>query len=390
MKYFAIVNDETNKGYTASVKSLMGEIKSDNIFDLSSVNQETLIEEIVKSAQKEKIVLVGAADLALKTFNSIMNNEKVKSVKNNIDLVILSDRYYNLDISNIKKATLIMPEDVINTYKKNSPDAEFTSYPADLVASPSKQEMQERSQDFQNLNLVVAQKIDYMFAHGAVPFFVGGRVALPDGSFKENTAEIFAKAAKTFVENNKKGVIVFHGLRSFTKGDKSNDFEPVQAFYDTIKKYIKDGQEFVLLTKKLNPDNKRTSLYKGISKKDNKMKQTDFDLRESQLPAVDYYFMLDTAIKHKSSELMATIEQMNFIPEALELGASPRDLKPYKWDLSISFNINAYDKLFEAFNKENKILQTQKQAFLKLVKEKYKNSLQSEELNSILGNLHQR
>ena len=84
MKYFAIVNDETNKGYTASVKSLMGEVKSDNIFDLSSVNQETLIEEIVKSAQKEKIVLVGAADLALKTFNSIIKKKKVKSVKNNI------------------------------------------------------------------------------------------------------------------------------------------------------------------------------------------------------------------------------------------------------------------------------------------------------------------
>ena len=62
-------------------------------------------------------------------------------------------------------------------------------------------------------------------------------------------------------------------------------------------------------------------------------------------------------------DLTATVEQMNFIPEALELGADRNKLKPYKWELSVPSNHEVYKKLTDG-----KDVQTQKQAFNEFTK----------------------
>ena len=220
--------------------------------------------------------------------------------------------------------------------------------------------MIERATNFAILN-PITENISNILSKDAKVFFMGGRVSLPDGTFKENTPEIFAKAGTDFVKDGKNGVIVFHGLRSFTKSDKSNDFAPIEAFYEAVKKDIKENQKIIMLTKDLTDDGKRKSVIKIWQKENGIIFINDYNLKESKYGAADYYFLLTEAVK-RGLDLTATVEQMNFIPEALELGADRNKFKPYMWELSVPSNHAVYKKLADG-----KDVKTQKQQFEKFI-----------------------
>ncbi|MBQ8660296.1 MAG: hypothetical protein IJ473_01795 [Alphaproteobacteria bacterium] len=355
VKYFGIIDEATFKGYSNTVKSLLEDVKDKEIIDLSLENAE---EKVLEAGKDGKISVVSAADMGIKFFEKIAEN---KDVAKNINLVLSSDKFYDIEMKNIKNISLVMPEEAISQYKERNPDVKISSYPADLVASPSKKNMEERASDFARLN-PITEIISNVLSGDAKAFFMGGRVSLPDGSFKENTKEIFAKAGSDFVKDGKNGAIVFHGLRSFTKGDKSNDFEPVNAFYDALKSGMLNNQTIVMLTKEEVEDGKRKSIAKIFQKENGIVFINDYNLQDSTFPAADYYYLLNEVVK-KGLDLTATVEQMNFIPEALELGADRTKFKPYKWELSVPSNHAVYQKVFDG-----KDVKTQKQAFDELVR----------------------
>ena len=350
MKYFGIVDEASFKGYSNTVKSLLEDVENKEILDLSLGNVE---EKILAEAMNTKVSVLAAADMGLKFFEKIAKN---KESEKNINFILSSDKFYDIDLKNVKSLNIIAPEEAIKEYKEKNKNTIINGYDADLVASPKKEDMERRAEDFVKLNPIISVISDILSVN-AKAFFMGGRVSLPDGSFKENTEEIFAKAATDFVKDGKNGVVVFHGLRSFTKGDKSNDFAPVNAFYNTVKNGMIDEQIIVMLTKEETEDGKRKSIAKVFQKENGTVYVNDYNLTDSQYPAADYYFLLNEAVK-RGLDLTATVEQMNFIPEALELGADKTKLKPYNWELSVSSNHMTYQKLFDG-----KDVKTQKQVF---------------------------
>lgn len=347
MKYFGIIDEASFKGYSNTVKSLLEDVENKEILDLSLGDVE---EKILAESMNTKVFVLAAADMGLRFFEKIAENKK------NINFVLSSDKFYDIDLKNVKSLSVIAPEEAVKEYKEKNQSVAIDGYNADLVASPKKEDMEKRAEDFVKLNPIISMISDILSVN-AKTFFMGGRVSLPDGSFKENTEEIFAKAGADFVKDGKNGVVVFHGLRSFTKGDKSNDFAPVNAFYNTVKNGMIDEQTIVMLTKEETEDGKRKSIAKVFQKENGTVRIDDYNLTDSQYPAADYYFLLNEAVK-RGLDLTATVEQMNFIPEALELGADRNKLEPYKWELSVPSNHMTYQKLFDG-----KDVKTQKQVF---------------------------
>ncbi len=374
---FSITNETENLGYSNSIKALAGENKAGkNInFDMGSFDKVEFENQLKQEIAKSNVVVLTSVG-----FKDISVIKEVSAKYPNVQIVLTSDKFYANDLEGVKKASLVMPEDAINKYRDTYRMVRFVPYNAELVASPTKADMQARGEDFQKLNPQITGEVSNLLKNKANVMFVGGRVSLPDGSFKENTPKVFEDTANTLIKDGKDAVAVFHGLRSFTKGDKSNDFESVNAFYDTVKKGIKENQKVVLFTKELTPDNKRKSVVKTFEKQNGSVVENNVAINESSFGAADYYFLLNEAVKN-GLPLTATVEQMNFIPEALELGAKPDELTPYKWDLSVPSNVATYDKLFKEYNEKGNVLLTQKQAFSKLLKD-------NEIIQSLLANAH--
>ena len=136
------------------------------------------------------------------------------------------------------------------------------------------------------------------------------------------------------------------------------------AFEETIKNNLQPNQEVIVLTKNLKDNNQRKSVAK-IFKKNLK---SYFSINESKFGAAEYYFLLNEAVKNHIP-LRATIEQMNFIPEALTLGADIGQFIPHIWELSVQSNFDTYTSLFENYFKTGEPLLTQSQAFKKLLNE---------------------
>ena len=392
MKVFGIINEEQFKGYSNSVKSILNEVTdSKEVMDTNNNTIDEIKNTIANSTHTQKTIVLSSADMGARLFETLNNQQN--SI-NNVEYVLASDKFYNLDTSKIKNLSLIMPQEAINEYSKQNSNTKIKKYPADLVAAPSKEDMQNRASDFASLNPVIATKVRDLIANNADTFFIGGRVSLPDGSFKENTPEIFAAAGKMVATQAQNGaIIVFHGLRSFTRGDKTNDFQPYNAFKNALEQYMPKNKEFLLITKNLNEDGVRKSCANLISKsQDNQSDKKDitFPINESKFGAAEYYFLLNEAIK-ANRPLYATVEQMNFIPEAINLGAKPSDLHPYKWELSVESNIKTYEKLFYEYNKNNRILDTQVSAFKKLLSDIKSNEKTGNNIsNTILSQQKQR
>ena len=377
MKYFGIICESLFKGYSNTVKSLLENIKDKEIIDIGEVDSAIAVKKIIDHQKNtnEHVEIVSAGDLGLRFWEEFSLTVDAK-VSNYFEYNLATDKFYDMDetyvskfsdVSNLKNINIYAPEETVNEYIKKYSDKGFAfskSYISDLVSSPSKENIEVRAKDFAMLNPVAAELISTALSDDGKALFMGGRVSLPDGSFKENTKEIFAKAGADFVKDGKNGVVVFHGLRSFTKGDGSNDFAPVEAFYDSINSGLAENQTVVVLTKKATNDGKRKSLMKIWQKDNGIIFVNDYDLNDSKLPAVDYYFLLNEVVKN-NLDLTATVEQMNFVPEALELGADRNKFKPYKWELSVPSNHAVYQKI-----ESGKDVRTQKQAFNKFVEMK--------------------
>ena len=373
MKYFGIICESLFKGYSNTVKSLLENVKDKEIIDIGEVDSAIAVKKIIEYQKNtnEHIEIVSAGDIGLRfweEFSLTVDNKH----GNYFEFNIATDRFYDIDDtyaskflknSSIKKINLFAPEEAVDEYIKKYSDKGLSfpkSYVSDLVASPSKKDMIERATNFAILN-PITENISNILSKDAKVFFMGGRVSLSDGTFKENTPEIFAKAGTDFVKDGKNGVVVFHGLRSFTKSDKSNDFAPIEAFYEAVKKDIKENQKIIMLTKDLTDDGKRKSVIKIWQKENGIIFINDYNLKESKYGAADYYFLLTEAVK-RGLDLTATVEQMNFIPEALELGADRNKFKPYMWELSVPSNHAVYKKLADG-----KDVKTQKQQFEKFI-----------------------
>ncbi len=368
MKYFGIIDDSSYKGYSNTVKSLLENVKDKEIIDISEMGNSAAIKKII-SIQKdlnEYVGMVSAADMGFRFFEKFSKFVEKGKNNNNFEYSIATDRFFKSDLRNISAINIYAPEEVIDQYvsdyDKNNKIAFPRAYIADLVASPSKKDMLARAKDFVKNNDGIARIILNTLSCDAKALFIGGRVALSDGSFKENTPEIFAKTGHDFVKDGKDGVVVFHGLRSFTKGDKSNDFAPVEAFYEAVKDGLVEDQTIVMLTKELAEDGKRKSIARIFQKENRTIYVNDFFLKDSVFPAAEYYFLLNEVVK-RGLDLTATVEQMNFISEALELGVDRNKFKPYMWELSVPSNHAVYKKLAEGKN-----MKTQKQLFDAVIK----------------------
>ena len=124
---------------------------------------------------------------------------------------------------------------------------------------------------------------------------------------------------------------------------------------------MKDAQCLFLITKTLGEEGKRVSSFKTIRKINGTVFVNNYDVNDSEYGAADYYYLLTEAVRRKL-DLTATIEQMNFVPEAFELGASREQLHPYKWELRVPSNEVMYQKVLDG-----KDVRTQKQAFEKYI-----------------------
>ena len=233
MKYFGIVNEKAYKGYSATVKSLLEKLPNKEIIDIGEVSVEEAIKKI--SDEKYTVNVVSAADMGINFFEELS-----KLGKKNIKYVLSSDKFYDVPLNNVKSLTVVAPEEAIQKFQEKNPKASISGYNADLVASPTREDMEKRAHDFAFKNPLIDDTVSSILDLGGKVLFMGGRVSLPDGSFKENTTKIFGEAGRMFTQDGQNGVVVFHGLRSFTRGDKSNDFAPVEAFYDEAKKNMVD------------------------------------------------------------------------------------------------------------------------------------------------------
>ena len=356
MKYIGITDESSFKGYSNTVKSFLWEMDDAKVLDLSS---EKFEEKIVSAVKEGNLTLLTSGNIAGEFFKKFVNKECDFS---NVNFMFLTDRFYDMNFPIFKEISLIAPEDVSFQYKNVNPKHSIKSYVADLVTPPSKFEIDRQVVDFMGCNPFVSGMVSLILGGNGKAFFVGGRVALEDGSFKENTEEIFAKAGKDFVRDGRNGVVIFHGLRSFTKGDKTNDFAPVNAFYNAVRSSLQENQIVAFISKILDKKGNRLP-YFFITMRDGKDVVTmNYDMSVSKYPAGDYYFLLNEVVK-RGLDLTATVEQMNFISEALELGADKEKLKPYLWDLSVESNLDVYRKL-----KRGDILKNQKQVFNNLMR----------------------
>ncbi|MGN0929038.1 MAG: hypothetical protein ACI4N3_00150 [Alphaproteobacteria bacterium] len=370
-----IINSEKNKGYSSSATSLVNaSTHTENIiFDLSKDSMKDVKAKVKDAlAHQSNLKIISAGDMGIDIFNDLLRDSDIKNKENKIQFILNSDKYYANDLD-MKKITLIMPNVAINEFKENNPDLKITSYPADFVATPSMEELQNRAQTFRKDNRAVSEMIRKINRNAKLSMFVGGRVSDGLGGWKENTPEIFERAAKDYMDaiNGDNGVVVFHGLRSFTNAKGENDFEPVEKFYETVKSLLKENQAVVFLTKSDDGKGddgkyKRSPLFKVIAKeKSGEIFEEDTKMVVNS-PAGEYYFVLNEAIEERKF-MLATGEQMNFSPEATEMGAPLSDIFFYNWELTVPSNIATQNDILKYYRETGKLPMNATKAFEKLL-----------------------
>ncbi len=356
-----VFTDNNFARYTSSLIALA--VENSNNCKVFGVTDKLYAEENIKSCYDKGYNVVLFTSAAFD--NSFVKLMALKYPKTK--LAFTSDRFYNMDLSGIKEASLVMPESAVKKYIEIYKNVKFTPFYADLVSCESKKDIEYRIDLFKKFNPEISKNIERMLSDSAESFFLGGRVALENGKFKENTPAIFEKVASDIVKTKKDYVVSFHGLRSFTRGDKVVDFNPVNAFYNTIKNNISEGQRIVMLTKVQNQETKALdSSIREISLVNNRIIDKTTPVKKD-IGAAGYYYILQQSIKN-GKQLNATVEQMNFIPEALELGAKVTDFKPYNWELSVPSNVDVYRKLFDTYNKDKTVLKNANKAFKDFIK----------------------
>ncbi|MDR1694880.1 MAG: hypothetical protein LBR70_06820 [Lactobacillaceae bacterium] len=367
-KYNIAVTSSKNLGYTNSAKALAGVHEQFIEFD-AMIDDETKQEshnkklaEALKTKLSEdnssKINLISAGKFGVDFYNDvILADDELKNfyLNNRIEFVWSSDRYYDVDLSGFSNGmAIIMPESEIAKYKEQIGKLPIDTIGVDLVAAADGASMDASAEQFAESNIKAAEVIsgfDYKVAE-----FLGGRVQLPDGGWKENTLEVFAQEAKELLERAAGGNIVVgtHGLRTFTNGDKSNDFGAYNAFVETLVDGLAEGQKVMLITKDLREDS-RVSVLQTLSKADGEIVSDKYDLEDK---GSSYNFLLRDAA-NKNAKARVTGEQMNFPTEFLSVGGDSRNIEPAMWDLTVPSNVEAYEKIDKKTKAGEKLITAQ-------------------------------
>lgn len=329
-------------GDTSAVRALT-EIVEGSFFDLSNQEDMSKLEAFIKE-KDGKIKMIGAGNAGILAFN---NSAKISR---NIEFFLAIDRFYDTKLPEGVLVNILAPKSEIEMFQKNNPSTKITGHHCDMVASPSADNIRMQSSIFEenpkNIGLI-SQGFDNGFwrvEDRGVIFFLGGRVQLPDGTWKNNNAETFKQAAIEImsIADGRDLLVISHGLRSFTdwKRVDGNDIsvpnkECMDAFTKELASRVspmmggEEGghQKVYILTK----NDANETILKCFQER----KCDVFDLVVHGNP---YHYVLKKAAELGAS-LEYTCEQMNLPSEFKAIGGDLKKVFPYFWDISTE-NIN--------------------------------------------------
>ena len=345
MKYIFLTNEAANKGYSTSVKALAATEPTPVIIDAERLNGTVL-------PQGATLVSAGS-----------MGFELLKRYGAEHPMVLATDRYGFENLAELRTdcLTLIAPQCELDKYRAAGVVDKAVLVAADLVAAPSMETMHGYACNFFAQNDLNPAMFEFEWCVPEFFFFFGGRVAAPTKKnpdfWKENTVDQFERTAELLMEDASgfDAMVVFHGFRSRTRADRSNDFAPQEAAIAKIGELRRRRQKVLILaTCEEGPtliaiDNEGERRY-----------------RIENPNAGAYYAAIEMAVR-ADAPMEFTAEQMNFTGEALTLGADWTNLIPVGseegWDLVVEANEQTHDNVFGLLEEGRKPL-TQVEAFL--------------------------
>lgn len=357
--FFSIGNPSQNPGYTNQAKALAkklaeakGQSKQVENIDLASVEVDELLTILKERKAKEgdelkKITLVSSGSFGLPFFNAFA--KKLKEMKLNIavEYQYTTDRYFEIP-KDLEDSSWLKNLYITSVDTKGFNFERFENKPITLktdLVQVDPENIQQQSKDFKTKNPEVCKEIEefeHLKENGIA--FIGGRVQKQDGSWIENNPEVFVNTAKFLMSQ---GVRVFatHGLRSFTKSDKTNNFAAINAFYDIIKEKLSDDESAYIFTQEEKDDKTtRTPVLKKITKQAGKT--IDECSKNTDIIGNPYNYLLCLADDQKLP-IYPTIEQTTLASEAVAVGVKPEKIIPLgeeqKWTLFVESNLEAYD-----------------------------------------------
>lgn len=346
-KYVFLTNEAANKGYSTSVKALASMVSNPTIIDAMEMGFSTFDEDVT-------LVSAGRMGFDLLKKYGIGN-----------PMILATDRYgyENLQDLHCSRLTLIAPQWVLDKYRIAGVVSKVVLLPADLPAAPDIKTMCDYAGDFaQGNNVTVCNTILGCFP--SVYFFFGGRVADPTESdpdhWKENTVEQFLTTADLAMTKaaGRDIYVVFHGLRSCTCSDKSNDFGPQNAAIDVLRcRRIPKQTVLVLATTEQGP----TFIIMD--------EMGEGHIKVNNANASGYYMALYVAANN-NADVIFTGEQMNLISEARALGINWTKLIPVcsedGWNLTVDANEMTHRYVRDMLRRGETPL-TQAQAFASVI-----------------------
>lgn len=346
MMYVFLTNEQSNKGYSSSVKAMADAVHNPMIIDAA---------ELADTEIPSDAVLVSAGNMG---FELLQNHGAGHR------MILATDRYgfENLDVLDTPELTVIAPQCELDKYAAGTKRS-LRLVAADLVAAPSAQVLEEYACNFLRGNS--DRVVETLFEAGPeYYFFFGGRVAAPTAenpnAWKENTVAQFEETAeKLMLDAHGRDVFcAFHGLRSRTRSDKSNDFAPQQAAIDKMSSMRGRFQSILVLA--VTEDGPTLIVMNDAGTQAYPVNNTN---------AGGYYAAIFLAIK-SDARMVFTAEQMNFVNEALTMGADWRSIRPFGtedgWLLTVPANEATHDNVF-AMLKKGHTPMTQAQAFRVLI-----------------------
>lgn len=358
--FFPILNGG-NLGYSNQAKALAHllaeneKAKINKTIDLKNKTTEVAVIELLNSLKSlkeekeiKKITLVSSGSFGLPFFNTFAKKLEEEKLSITVEYQYTTDRYFkipeDLEDSSWIKNLYITCIDGIEEFKNCFKD--FKNKPITLktdLVQVDPENIQQQSKDFKTKNSVVCKEIEeFEYLKNGIAF-IGGRVQNSNGSWTENESKVFANTARHLMNQ---GVRVFatHGLRSFTKSDKTNDFEAINAFYQAIFDELKEGESTYIFAQEGNDgEETRKPVLKKITKQTGK---TIDECSENINMTGNFYNYLLCLAGDQKLAIYPTIEQTTLPSEAVAVGVDPTKIIPLGreqgWSLFVESNYVAY------------------------------------------------
>ncbi len=343
-KFIFLTDFQSNRGYSEQVNAMAKTVNNSIVIDAVDLPDV----QIPRDA-----IVVSAGHMGYRLYKEYCHGQA---------LILATDRYSHedLDALHIDDITIIAPQCELNKYTANN-DVLLSLVAADLVACPDRSALEERVKFFHENNPDAAKAI--AAAAPELFFFFGGRVSAPIASnpnrWLENSVELFELTAKSimYAAGGDNLYVVFHGLRSRTRSDKSNDFAPQDAAIATMASMREAGQTVIVLATTANGSEIIVINDEG---------ETRLSVKNDG--ACGYYAALSQAVASRAA-IMFTSEQMNLTNEALTLGADWRNITPFGsedgWELTVPANEETHESVFRLLS-EGETPLTQVEAFRQL------------------------